>query len=143
MNTQKYITAREAEECKKVVAAFNELYNQTDILVINSGEHGFVLLKYDNYMTGYFSITTYTNSVDLFDALWSEWAKEQLISLALNTPLIDLDYEEIFASLPEKEKKKILDKKDYFRLKLQQVNIYEDFVTVDNSYDYIRGKRAL
>ncbi len=75
-------------------------------------------------MTGYFSITTYTNSVDLFDALWSEWAKEQLISLALNTPLIDLDYEEIFASLPEKEKKKILDKKDYFRLKLQQVNIY-------------------
>ena len=50
MNTQKYITAREAEECKKVVAAFNELYNQTDILVINSGEHGFVLLKYDNYI---------------------------------------------------------------------------------------------
>ena len=48
-----------------------------------------------------------------------------------------MDYEEIFASLPEKEKKKILDKKDYFRLKLQQVNIYEDFVTVDNSYDYI------
>lgn len=137
MNTQKYITAREAEECKKVAAIFNELYNQTDILVINSGEHGFVLLKYNNYMTGYFSITTYTNSVDLFDALWSEWAKEQLISLALNTPLIDLDYEEIFASLPEKEKKKILDKKDYFRLKLQQVNIYEDFVTVNNSYDYI------
>lgn len=137
MNTQKYITAREAEKCKKVVAAFNELYNQTDILVINSGEHGFVLLKYDNYMTGYFSITTYTNSVDLFDALWSEWAKEQLISLALNTPLIDLDYEEIFASLPEKEKKKILDKKDYFRLKLQQVNIYEDFIMVDNSHDYI------
>ena len=58
MNTQKYITAREAEECKKVVAAFNELYNQTDILVINSGEHGFVLLKYDNYMTGYFSTHT-------------------------------------------------------------------------------------
>ena len=140
MNTQKYITAREAEKCKKVVAAFNELYNQTDILVINSGEHGFVLLKYDNYMTGYFNITTYTNNIELFDALWSEWVKEQLISLALNTPLIDLDYEEIFTLLPEKEKRKILDKKDYFRLKLQQVNIYEDFIMVDNSHDYITSE---
>ena len=62
MTTQKYIIAREAEECKKVVVAFNELYNQVDILVINTGEHGFVLLKYDNYMTGYFNIATYTNT---------------------------------------------------------------------------------
>ena len=72
MNIQKYITAREAEEYKKVVAAFNELYNQTDILVINTGDYGFVLLKYDNYMMGYFNITTYTNNTELFDALWSE-----------------------------------------------------------------------
>ena len=137
MNTQKYITAREAEECKKVVAAFSELYDQTDILVINTGEHGFVVLKYDNYMTGYFNITTYTNSIDLFDVLWSEWVKEQLLSLALDTPLIGLDYKDIFASLPEKEKRKILDKKDYFRLKQQKTNIYEDLIMVDGSYDYI------
>ena len=64
-------------------------------------------------MTGYFNISTYTNSIDLFDALWSEWVKEQLISLALNTPLIDLDYEEIFTSLPEKEKRKICDAGKY------------------------------
>lgn len=137
MNTQKYITKREAEECNKVAAAFNELFNQTDNLVINTGEHGFVLLKYDNYMTGYFNITTYTNSIDLFDALWSEWVKEQLLSRALDTPLIDLDYKDIFASLPEKEKRKILDKKDYFRIKQQQTNIDEDLITVDGSHDHI------
>lgn len=140
MNTQKYIAPQEAEECKKVVAAFNELYDQTDILVINTGEHGFVLLKYDNYITGYFNITTYTNSTDLFDALWSEWIKEQLLSLALDTPLIDLDYEDIFASLPEKEKAKIRDKKNYFRLKQQQTNTYKDSITVDSPHDYISSE---
>lgn len=137
MNTQKYITAQEAAECKRVVSAFNELYDQTDILVINTGKHGFVLLKYDNYMAGYFNIATYTDSTDLFGALWSEWVKEELLSLALDTPLIDLDYEDIFAALPEKEKRKIYNKKRYFRQKQKQPNTYKDSIIVDSLHDYI------
>lgn len=78
MNQQINVTDRDTEKCKSVVQAFDELYNRTNIVVLDTGKYGFALLKYDDY-DEFYSVKTYTNSNDLFDALWQEWLKEELI----------------------------------------------------------------
>lgn len=113
MKQQSYITKSEITKCKKVVQAFNEFFNQTDIYVLDTGRYGFALLKYFNY-DGFYSIKTYTNSDDLFNALWQEWLKEKLITLCINTPLINLDYEQMLNGLPVKQQKKISEAKEHF-----------------------------
>lgn len=113
MKQQRYITKSETEKCKKVVQAFNEFYNQTDIYVLDTGKYGFVLLKYFNY-DGFYSIETYTNSDDLFNALWQEWLKEKLIELCINTPLINLEYEQMLNRLSVKQQNLIIEAKEHF-----------------------------
>ena len=44
MEKQIYIT--EEEKCQKVADAFAELYEMADILVVDAGRYGFVVLKY-------------------------------------------------------------------------------------------------
>ena len=104
---------------------------------MNTGNHGFVILKHYDYLNGFNNMITYTNSKSLFNALWSEWVKDHLLSLALDTPLIDLDYKEIYDSLPKKLQKKIIDKRKYFRKKQHQSNIYENTIIVEEQQEYI------
>lgn len=46
MKQQIYITDQEKENCQRVVAAFHDFFQQTDILVLDTGKYGFALLKY-------------------------------------------------------------------------------------------------
>lgn len=98
MRQRIYITNQETQKCKKVVQAFNDFLQQTDILVLDTGRYGFALLKYFDH-DEFGCIETYINSNELFDALWQEWLKEKLISLYIDTSIINFDYEEIFNKL--------------------------------------------
>ena len=46
MEKQVYITEEERAKCKKVAEAFTELYEMADIVVVDVGRYGFVVLKY-------------------------------------------------------------------------------------------------
>ncbi len=123
MKQQIGISNSETEKCKKVVQAFDELFNRTNILVLDTGQYGFVLLKYDDN-DEFYSIKTYQNSSALFDALWQEWLKEELIELCINTPLINLDdYEEMFNGLPIKQQQKLMAAKEHFLFEANSQNI--------------------
>lgn len=95
MKNPKYITIQESQKCQRVANVFNQLYEQIDSVVINTGKYGFAFLKYFN-ANGFQYIENYLNSNKLFEALWYEWLKEKLIELCVNTPLINLEYKEMF-----------------------------------------------
>lgn len=46
MERKIYITEEERAKCQKVVDAFAELYDMFDIIVVDTGRYGFVMLKY-------------------------------------------------------------------------------------------------
>ncbi|MDE6054244.1 MAG: hypothetical protein K2G55_10875, partial [Lachnospiraceae bacterium] len=73
----------------------------------------FALLKYFDH-DEFGCIETYINSNELFDALWQEWLKEKLISLYVNTSIINYDYEEMFNKLSVKTQNEILETKEHF-----------------------------
>lgn len=125
MKQQIYITDQEKENCQRVVAAFHDFFQQTDILVLDTGNYGFALLKYFNG-DGFDCIETYISSNALFDALWQEWLKEKLIALCIHTPLIDLEYEKMFDGLSAKQQNEILEAKENFQFKIKNVHTNPD-----------------
>lgn len=114
MQEQTFITDIERKACQKVVTAFAELYDQLDITVKDTGKYGFVKLYCFEPGYGFHKMTTFTNSKDLFNNLWQEWWHEQVFTLAIGTPLLDLDYPDILKSLPKEKQEKIMCKKAYF-----------------------------
>ena len=46
MEKKIYITEEEREKCQMVADAFTELYEMSDIVVVDVGRYGFVMLKY-------------------------------------------------------------------------------------------------
>ncbi|MCI8923999.1 MAG: hypothetical protein HFI45_08410 [Lachnospiraceae bacterium] len=52
-----YITDEEREKCRKVADAFGELYEVTDIAVVDAGKYGFVKLQYYSKRHKYFLFT--------------------------------------------------------------------------------------
>lgn len=113
MKKQNFITNQETEKCQKIAQTFNKFCLQMDILVLDTGKYGFSLMKYYD-IDGFQCIDNYTNSSDLFNALWQEWLEEKLISLCCETPLINLDYEEMFKGLSKESQNEILETKKYF-----------------------------
>ena len=64
--------------------------NEIDIAVKDAGKYGFVKLYYFEPEYGFSKMTTFTNSKDLFDDLWQTWWHEQVFTLAVGTPLLEL-----------------------------------------------------
>ena len=62
MEKQVYITEEERAKCKKVAEAFRELYEMADIVVVDVGRYGFVMLKYYMPTHGFEEDETYTDS---------------------------------------------------------------------------------
>ena len=116
MDRKKYITEDERKKCQKVVNAFAELYETTndDIVVLDGGRYGFIKLQYYSYPNGFNTSITFTDSSALFDDLWEDWLNMQLFDLVKGTPMIELDYEDIFMSLPEEKKDTLMQKREYF-----------------------------
>ncbi len=114
MDKQIYITEEEREKCQKVADAFTELYEMTDIVVVDVGRYGFVMLKYYKPPHGFEEDETFTESRALFEGLWQEWLDMKLYFMAKGTSLMEKGYKGVFESLPEEKKSVLIGRKSDF-----------------------------
>ena len=114
MEKQVYITEEERAKCKKVAEAFTELYEMADIVVVDVGRYGFVMLEYYKPPHGFEDAITFTDSVALFEGLWEEWLNTKLYLMAKDTPLLEKGYKGVFESLSEEKQPELIVKKAGF-----------------------------
>ena len=114
MEKQIYITEEERAKCQKVADAFAELYEMADILVVDAGRYGYVVLKYYKPPHGFEDAITFTDSVALFENLWEEWLNTKLYLMAKGTPLLEKGYKGVFESLPEEKQSELIVRKADF-----------------------------
>ena len=113
MEKKSYITVEEQKKCRKVADAFAEL-EDVDIVVIDAGRYGFVKLQYYTPPTGFENDFTFTDSRRLFDDLWEEWLHTQVIRLAGEMKIDDIDYDAVFGKLPEEKQNELMGRKQIF-----------------------------
>ena len=114
MDKKIYITEEEREKCQKVADAFTELYDMADIVVVDVGRYGFVMLKYYKPPHGFEEDETFTDSRALFEGLWQEWLDMKLYFMAKGTSLIETGYKGIFESLSKEKQSELIGRKTYF-----------------------------
>ena len=117
MGEEVYITDEERKKCRNVAEAFRELYELTDVVVVDAGKYGFVKLQQYKLPAGFDSLVTYTDSQTMFDDLWEDWLYEQLLTPVLGTPVAEFEYEDIFKCLPKEKQKELMAKRIYFKEK--------------------------
>ena len=113
MEKKAYITEEEQEKCRRVADAFAEL-EDVDVVVVDVGRYGFVKLQYYTPPTGFENDFTFTDSMKLFDDLWEEWLHTQLVMLAKELKIDDVDYDDIFKHLSEEKQNELGNRKQYF-----------------------------
>ena len=113
MEKKAYITEEEQEKCRRVADAFAEL-EDVDVVVVDVGRYGFVKLQYYTPPTGFENDFTFTDSMKLFDDLWEEWLHTQLVMLAKEMKIDDVDYDDIFKHLSEEKQNELGNRKRYF-----------------------------
>ena len=111
MEKKVYITEEEREKCQKVVDAFAELYDMADIVVVDVGRYGFVMLKYYMPPHGFEEDETYTNSSALFEGLWQEWLNTKLYLMARERQLDDFFYDKYLTVCQKKNSQHLLGRK--------------------------------
>ena len=114
MEKKIYITEEERAKCKKVAEAFTELYEMADIVVVDVGRYGFVMLKYYMPPQGFEEDATFTDSKALFEGLWQEWLDMKLYFMAKGTSLMETGYKGIFESLSKEKQSELIGRKTYF-----------------------------
>lgn len=102
-----------------MVDAFAELYEMADIVVVDVGRYGFVMLKYYIPPHGFEEDATFTDSVALFEELWQEWPDMKLYFMAKGTPLLEKGYKGVFESLPEEKQLVLIGRKADFAEKAE------------------------
>lgn len=108
------ISADERNKCKKVIDAFGELFAlQEDMLAVDAGKHGILLMYYFNGKNFEFN-ELFTDSRALFEELWSDWMEYYLLSPVLGTAASELDFEELYEILPKEQKEELARKKQAF-----------------------------
>ena len=113
MEKKAYITEEEQEKCRRVADAFAEL-EDVDVVVVDVGRYGFVKLQYYTPPTGFENDFTFTDSMKLFDDLWEEWLHTQLVMLAKEMKIDDVDYDDIFRQLPQEKQNELMGRKQHF-----------------------------
>lgn len=124
-NKQTYITDEERENCQKVVDAFAELFENTDLTVINAGKYGFIKLQYFRTDIGFDNAISFNDSKILFNDLWNEWLDTQLLDIAGESPMKEMDYEDILKCLSPEKQQKLLDMRKYFAEKAEVGDILD------------------
>ena len=119
MEKKVYITEEERVKCQKVVDAFAELYDMADIVVVDVGRYGFVMLKYYMPPHGFEEDETFTDSRTLFEALWQEWLDMKLYLMAKGTPLMEKGYKGAFESLSKAKQSEFIGRKADFARKAE------------------------
>ncbi len=117
MEKKNYITEEERAKCQKVIEAFAELYEMADIVVVDVGRYGFVMLKYYVPPHGFEEDATFTDSVALFEELWQEWLNMKLYLIAKDTPMLEKGYKGVFESLSEEKQSELIGRKADFALR--------------------------
>jgi len=113
MGKKTYITVEEQKKCRKVADAFAEL-EDVDIVVVDVGRYGFVKLQYYTPPTGFENDFTFTDSREMFEDLWEEWLHTQIIALAKEMNIADIDYDNFFKQLPEEKQNELMGRKQIF-----------------------------
>ena len=113
MEKKSYITVEEQKKSRKVADAFAEL-EDVNIVVVDAGRYGFVKLQYYTPPTGFENDFTFTDSRRLFDDLWEEWLHTQVIRLAGEMKIDDIDYDAVFGKLPEEKQNELMGRKQIF-----------------------------
>ena len=85
--------------------------------MLEAGKYGFYKLLFSIFPIDVVNATLFTSAKELFDDLWIEWMKEQLITLLKDTPMIELSYDEMFESLSKDTQRELMAKRDYFAQK--------------------------
>lgn len=116
---QAYISEQEREKCRKVLNAFAEEIEKSNILVVEAGRYGFVKLQYYRPPYGFDDAVTFNNSQFLFNDLWEEWLYTQLNALAKDTPMAHMDYEEMFKCLSKSKQDELMAQREYFAKKAE------------------------
>lgn len=114
-----YISDEEHEKCRKVVNAFAEELDDIEISVVDAGRYGFVKLTYYKFPYGFDDAISFTDSLELFLDLWDEWIEAQLLKITKNTPMAEMDYEEMFKCLSKDTQDKLMAKREYFAEKAE------------------------
>ena len=122
MEKKIYITEEERVKCQKVADAFAELYKMADIVVVDVGRYGFVMLKYYMPPHGFEEDETFTDSKALFEALWQEWLDMKLYLIGKGTPLMEKGYKGIFESLSKEKQSEFIEQKAYFE-KIAEIHL--------------------
>ncbi len=118
MEKERYISRKEQKRCKKVADAFAELYEITEVVVIDVGRYGYVKLQYYyKPPRGFDCITTYTDADTMFKDLWREWLEIQLLTLSAGTPVAEMGYADMMKCLPKKRQKQLMGRKKEFARK--------------------------
>ena len=116
MEKKTYITVEEQKKCRKVADAFAEL-EDVDIVVVDAGRYGFVKLQYYTPPTGFENDFTFTDSKELFEDLYEEWLHTQLIALAGEMNVSDIEYDDIYRRLAEEQRRELEEQKKVFAQK--------------------------
>lgn len=124
MEKQVYITEEEREKCRKVIDAFEELYEieDEDILLVDAGRYGFVKLQCYTQSYGFEELDTYTDSYSLFEGLWEEWLNLNVFLLVREMKLADVLYDDIFNHLPKEKQSELIGRKNDFA-KIAGINL--------------------
>lgn len=116
-NMQTYVTNEERKKLQRVKKAFEELYLEEDLVVLDAGRYGFVKVQYYKESYGFSDVFTFTDSKELFQDLWKEWRNSKLLAWAKGTPIVELSYKAMFRLMSSKDQKQIIKKKRYFEKK--------------------------
>lgn len=117
MAKKQYITKKELKKCQQVADAYAKELEEGDIVLLNAGRFGFVMLQYFQPPIGFDSAKIFTNSAVMFEFLWNEWLNIQLIKICEEMCLTEIEYEEIFELLAKKQQKELMDRKRDFAIK--------------------------
>ena len=121
-----YITDEERKKCQKVADAFEEVFANEDLIVLNAGRYGFIKLQYFKFPFGFETTDIFYNSKSLFDELWEKWLNTQLLNIVADTPMEEMDYADILKCLPVEKQKDLLDKRLCFAEKTGIEDILEE-----------------
>lgn len=113
MEKKIFISEEERKKCRAVADAFAEL-EDVDIVVVDVGRYGFVKLQYYTPPTGFENDVTFTDSRKLFEDLWEEWLHTQLVSIAKEISIQDMDYDNVFRKLSEEKQNELISMKQHF-----------------------------
>lgn len=117
MERKSYITETECTRCRNVAEAFKELYEESDIVVLDAGRYGFIELQYFREGSGFNSNSIFDDGRMLFEDLWENWLDVQLLKIVAGTPMEEMDYENIFKWLPREKQEDLMAKRRVFASK--------------------------